>query len=138
MITNNKKAPTKRAFKRPGEPIQIPSIVSGGPDGRVVRTVSLPNTRGEIQAGKLQEGVSLPKGSIVVLNVGYGNRMDWFTAGIVGKALAPCSYIQLQGEDLGPSFSDAHYLYGLEEVLRGIRAVAAEEAEYLRDWEVIA
>ena len=137
MRTTNKNAPGG-AFKRPGEPVRTSPIVAAGPDGRVVRTVVLPNVRGEIHAGKLHEGATVPAGSVVVLNVGDGNRMDRSSARIVGKALAPCSYIQVQGEDLGRSFSDAHYLYGLEAILHGIREVAAEEAEYLRDWEVTA
>ncbi len=135
MNPNNKKAPQRRASQRPGGPIRTNPIVSPGPDGRVVREVFLPNTRKDIEAGPLGDGIAFPKDSVVVLYVGDGNRMDRFTARIIGKALAPCSYFQIQGEDRGPSFSDAHYLYGLEAILRGIRTIAAEEAVELRDWE---
>ncbi|MFE4651554.1 hypothetical protein [Streptomyces sp. NPDC056707] len=137
-LTTNKKAPARGAFKRPGEPVGTDPIVSLGPDGRVVRTVFLPNTRRDIEAGKLHDGVVAPAGSVVVLDVGDGDRMDRFTARIIGKALAPCSYIQIQGDDFGPSFCDEHYFYGLEAVLYGIRQAAAEEAADLQDWEAAA
>lgn len=113
-------------------------MVSPGPDGRVVRAVALPNTRGDIEPGKFAEGVTAPRGCTVVLNVGDGNRMHRFVARIIGEALAGCSYIQLQGEDFGPSFHDDHYFYGLEAVLHGIRAAASEAAVDLQDWEVVA
>ncbi|MEU0411709.1 hypothetical protein ABZ307_28360 [Streptomyces griseorubiginosus] len=139
MSLNVKKAPDRKgAFHhRPGVR-SAASILLPGPDTRVVRTVSLPNTRGDIEAGKLREDVMAPAGSVVVLNVGDGNRMDRFTARIVGKALALCSVIQVEGDGFGPNFRDAHYLYGLDEIAAGIREVAAEEAENLRDWEVTA
>jgi hypothetical protein len=103
-------------------------MVSPGPDGRVVRTVTLPNTRGDIEPGIFTEGMTALRGCTVVLNVGDGNRMHRFVARIIGEALAGCSYIQLQGEDFGPSFCDDHYFYGLEAVLNGIREAAAEAA----------
>ncbi|MGC5565320.1 hypothetical protein ACPYPG_21130 [Streptomyces sp. FR-108] len=64
--------------------------------------------------------------------------MGRFTARIIGRALARCSMIQVEGEHFGPSFRDAHYLYGLDEITAGIREAAAEEADYLRDWEATA
>lgn len=137
VTTYMKKAPGGALNNRPGVRVDA-AILPSGPDVRVVRTVTLPNTRGDIEAGKLHEGVQAPAGSVVVLNVGDGNRMDRFTARIVGRALAPCSVIQVEGDDLGPSFTDAHYLYGLDAIASGIREIAAEEAEYLSDWEVTA
>ncbi|MCX4504582.1 hypothetical protein [Streptomyces anulatus] len=125
MIKEMKKAP-EGAFKRPGEPSVIVPL---GPDGRVVRTVFLPNTRRAIEAGAFHDGIMAPAGSVVVLDVGNGNRMDRFTARIVGNALALCSYIQVQGDDLGRSFCDEHYFYGLEAILHGIRQAAVEEAD---------
>ncbi|MFJ8935375.1 hypothetical protein ACIRL0_06600 [Streptomyces sp. NPDC102365] len=138
MTPNNKKAPQGEALKRLGGPIRTSPSVAVGPDTRVVRTLSLPNTDGEIEAGKIRADVMAPAGSVVVLNVGDGNRMDRFTARIVGKALALCSMIQIEGESFGPSYSTVHYFYGLEAITHGIRQAAAEEAEDLRDWEVTA
>lgn len=138
MTYTKKNAPSRGASNRPGEPSRNSFMVSPGPDGRVVRTVSLPNTRGDIEPGKFTEGVTAPRGCTVVLNVGDGNRMHRFVARIIGEALAGCSYIQVQGDDFGPSFSDDHYFYGLEAVLRGIRAAASDASADLQDWEVCA
>ncbi|MBA5222240.1 hypothetical protein [Streptomyces griseoaurantiacus] len=128
MNQNSKKGPEGPFHNRPGGPKMLNSIVPSGPDGRVVREVFLPNTNKEIEPGPFGDGITLPAGSAIVLYVDNGNRMSWETARILGKSLALCSFIQVQGQGIGPSGVTAHYLYGLEDILRGIRAIAAEEA----------